>query len=94
MIKSKFFNTNIIIIFLCILPFTKSFAQRRVLDSIDVREVYVKKNPFTSRLPIFFIYTRKLPISNLHLKVNYWKTKTSLGLNLNQAAFSDNWSSG
>ncbi|MBD3748302.1 MAG: DUF3078 domain-containing protein [Sphingobacteriales bacterium] len=93
MIKSKPFIT-ILILFLGVLPFTKSFAQRRVLDSIHVEEIYVRKNPFNSRPNIFFIYTRKLPISNLHLRVNYWKTQTSLGLNLNQAAFSDNWSGG
>lgn len=93
MIKSKSFNL-ILILFLCVLPFAQSFAQKRVLDSISVEEIYVKKNPFNSRTPIFFIYTRKLPVSNLHLKVNYWKTQTSLGLNLNQAAFSDNWSGG
>lgn len=27
-------------------------------------------------------------------KVNYWKTKTSIGLNVNQASFSNNWSAG
>lgn len=79
---------------LCAVPFIKSYAQKRVLDSIPVKEIYVRSNPFYSRPYIFFIYTRKLPISNLQMKVNYWKTKTSLGLNLNQAAFSDNWSGG
>lgn len=27
-------------------------------------------------------------------KVNYWKTRTLIGLNVNQAAFSDNWKNG
>jgi len=27
-------------------------------------------------------------------KVNYWKTKTSIGININQASFSDNWAGG
>ena len=27
-------------------------------------------------------------------KVNYWKTKTSIGLNVNQASFSNNWKGG
>lgn len=93
MIKSKCFYI-ILTLFLCVLPFAQSFAQKRVLDSIHVEANYVRRNPFSSRPPIFFIYTRKLPITNLHLKVNYWKTQTSLGLNLNQAAFSDNWSGG
>lgn len=93
MINSKFFKI-VLILFLCGLPFAQSFAQKRVLDSISVKEIYVRRDPFISRPPIFFIYTRNLPISNLRMRVNYWKTKTSLGLNLNQAAFSDNWSSG
>jgi len=27
-------------------------------------------------------------------KVNYWKTKTSIGININQSSFSNNWSGG
>ncbi|RYY11768.1 MAG: DUF3078 domain-containing protein, partial [Chitinophagaceae bacterium] len=27
-------------------------------------------------------------------KINYWKTKTSVGINVNQASFSDNWNGG
>ncbi len=27
-------------------------------------------------------------------KVNYWKTKTSIGINVNQSSFSNNWSAG
>ncbi len=64
------------------------------IDSIDVKEISIKKNPFYSRPPVFFIYKRQLKQSLIHLKVNYWKTKLNFGINLNQAAFSDNWSGG
>jgi hypothetical protein len=30
----------------------------------------------------------------VNAKINYWKTKTSVGININQAAFSDNWKGG
>jgi hypothetical protein len=69
-------------------------AQVNRIDSIKVNELYIKKNPFSVRPPLFFIYKRRLPISNLHLRANYWKTKVSFGINLNQAAFSSNWSAG
>lgn len=71
-----------------------SNAQEERIDSIKVYEIQPKKNPFYSRPTIFFIYKRPLPISVINLKVNYWKTNLSFGINLNQAAFSDNWSSG
>lgn len=35
-----------------------------------------------------------VPIPNLDLKVNYWKHWTKLGVNFNQAQFSENWSLG
>lgn len=36
----------------------------------------------------------KVPIPELGLSVDYWKHWTKLGLNLNQASFSDNWKDG
>jgi hypothetical protein len=69
-------------------------AQKNRVDIIDVVTIKPKKNPFPTRPTIFFIYTRNIPVSNLNSKVNYWKTNLNFGINLNQAAFSDNWSSG
>ena len=69
-------------------------AQTYRVDSVDVKAIQPKKNPFPTRSTIFFIYTRNLPVSNLYSKVNYWKTNLNFGINLNQAVFSDNWSSG
>src|SRR5690606_13426198 len=64
------------------------------VDTIAVSEIHTKKNPFPTRPPVFFIYKKQLHQSFVRLKVNYWKTKTNFGINLNQAAFSDNWSGG
>lgn len=35
-----------------------------------------------------------VPLKTLQLKVSYWRTWTSFGINANQAAFSDNWNGG
>ncbi|VTQ08516.1 DUF3078 domain-containing protein [Sphingobacterium daejeonense] len=35
-----------------------------------------------------------VPIPKLDLQVNYWKHWTKVGINFNQAAFSDNWKLG
>ncbi len=72
-----------------------AFAQSDYkIDSIAIYEVPIKKTPFTTRPPVFFIYKRQLNQSFVDAKVNYWKTKLNFGINLNQAAFSDNWSAG
>ncbi len=89
---------NILFLLLIILSSStivnKVFAQAYRVDSVAAEEIQPKRNLFYSRPPIFFIYRRNLPVSNLHSKYNYWKNKLSFGINLNQAAFSDNWSSG
>jgi Protein of unknown function (DUF3078) len=86
------------ICFLLIVAFLLSFksvlAQREKIEPVEVSSLQPKKNPFYTRPPLFYIYKRNLSLSVLNLKVNYWKTKGSFGINLNQAAFSDNWSSG
>lgn len=64
------------------------------IDTIEVKEIQPKKNAFPVRQPVFFIYKRQLHQSFINIKVNYWKTKLNFGINLNQAAFSDNWSGG
>lgn len=72
-----------------------AFAQSDYrVDSLVVYEIPVKKSVFVTRRPVFFIYKRQLNQSFVHIKVNYWKTKLNFGINLNQAAFSDNWSGG
>src|SRR5690606_671526 len=64
------------------------------IDTIATDIIYPKKNPLVTRPPFFFIKKKQLPFYLTYIKVNYWKTSTAFGVNLNQAAFSDNWSSG
>lgn len=83
-------------LFFCLLLLSvETFGQSNdQIDTIAVREIQVKKNPLPVRQPVFFIYKKQLNQSFVRLKVNYWKTKLNFGVNLNQAAFSDNWSGG
>lgn len=56
---------------------------------------YPRKNTLPVRRPVLFPETVVLGAeSDLALKVNYWRNLTSFGLNINQAAFSDNWGAG
>ena len=64
------------------------------IEPIIVKEIEPRRSPFPVRQPVFFIYKQRLHQSFVHIKVNYWKTKLNFGVNLNQAAFSDNWSGG
>ena len=63
-------------------------------DTIATTIIYPKKNSFPTRPNYFQITKKPLPFYLVQRKVNYWKTTASFGVNLNQATFSDNWSSG
>lgn len=92
----KFIKTGIVTLLAIISLSTKTNAQLLDFetDTIKISPIYPKKNILTSRLPFFYIKKQDLPFYLVNRKVNYWKTTGSFGLNLNQAAFSDNWSSG
>ena len=66
-------------------------------DTLILKELklYPRKNTLPVRRPVINSETVFLSAaSNLDLKVNYWRNYTSIGLNINQASFSDNWSAG
>lgn len=58
---------------------------------LDIR---LKRSPLPSRMGILQFEPVALKPALVNAKVNYWKTKTSVGINVNQAAFSDNWKGG
>ena len=63
---------------------------------IDIRgfDLQLKQSPLPSlKGKILFKPVDISPVV-INSKVNYWKTKTSIGININQAAFSNNWSGG
>ncbi|HQS04198.1 MAG: hypothetical protein B7X86_04910 [Sphingobacteriales bacterium 17-39-43] len=56
---------------------------------------YPRRNTLPVRRPVLFPETVVLnAAADLDLKVNYWRNLTSFGLNINQAAFSENWGAG
>lgn len=67
-----------------------------VADTTELKELkeYPKKNILPVRIPVIQLQPVQIPRSSIDLKVNYWKTWISFGLNVNQASFSDNWSGG
>ncbi|QPH38128.1 DUF3078 domain-containing protein [Pedobacter endophyticus] len=57
-------------------------------------DIKLKRSPLPSRQgPLNFEPVNIKPLV-VNAKVNYWKTKTNIGINVNQAQFSDNWKGG
>jgi len=57
-------------------------------------DIKLKRSPLPSRMGVLLFKPVSLTPAIVNGKVSYWKTKTSVGINVNQAAFSDNWQSG
>jgi hypothetical protein len=68
------------------------------IDTIPINtkdlNIKLKRSPLPSRIGTLLFKPVKIEPQIVNSKVNYWKTKTSVGINLNQAAFSDNWQGG
>jgi hypothetical protein len=65
-------------------------------DTVRLKELrqFPRKNSLPVRKPILLLEDVQLKSDSLELKVNYWRNWLSFGVNFNQAAFSNNWSSG
>ena len=66
-------------------------------DTTILKELkqYPRRNTLPVRRPIIFPETVRLPEPEaLELSINYWRSWTSFGVNVNQASFSDNWGGG
>ena len=87
---------KLILNFLCIICFANLYAQE--IDTIPINtkglDIKLKRSPLPSRLLPLSFEPVKINPAIVDAKVNYWKTKTSVGLNINQASFSDNWKGG
>ena len=57
-------------------------------------DIKLKRSPIPSRMGTIQFKPVALTPALVDAKINYWKTKTSVGININQAAFSDNWKGG
>ena len=64
------------------------------LDTIKTKISLPKKNPFATKRTYDYLQKTFIPQRLLNVKVNYWKVNSTFGININQAAFSDNWSGG
>jgi len=75
---------------------TKLHAQ--VIDTIPINtkdlNIKLKRSPLPSRQGPLNFEPVKIPPFIVNAKVNYWKTKTAIGINVNQAQFSNNWKGG
>ena len=68
------------------------------IDTIPIStknlDIKLKRSPLPSRIGTVLFKPVTLKPVIVNAKINYWKTKTSVGINVNQAAFSDNWNGG
>lgn len=89
----KHLSTCILLIFALAIQ-----TQAQEIDTIPIstegRDIKLKKSPLNSRTGEVKFKPVKYDPLVVDAKVNYWKTKTLIGLNVNQAAFSDNWKNG
>jgi len=88
---------NLLLAFLIViaLPF---YVSAQEIDTIPIStkdlDIKLKRSPLPSRMGTLQFQPVKLSPALVNAKVNYWKTRTSVGININQAAFSDNWKGG
>ncbi|GGC38141.1 hypothetical protein GCM10011386_32790 [Parapedobacter defluvii] len=75
------------------LLFCVSIGRAQIYD-LDELRYRPDSNSLKVEKPELGIRPVKLPMSNLDLKVIYWRHWSSFGINANQASFSDNWQTG
>jgi hypothetical protein len=88
---------NLLLVTLVLIMFSLNlFAQE--VDTIPIStknlDIRLKRSPLPSRMGTLHFKPVILTPALVNAKVNYWNTKTSVGININQAAFSDNWKGG
>ncbi|MBC8987054.1 DUF3078 domain-containing protein [Pedobacter sp. N36a] len=84
--------------FLLILVVSLNSASAQEVDSIPIDtkglDIKLKRSPLPSRTGnLNFKPVQFTPVV-VGAKVNYWKTRTAVGINFNQAVFSNNWTGG
>ncbi len=79
--------------------FTCSFSLcAQEIDTIPISlkgmQIRLKRSPLPSRTGVINFQAVELKPIVVQGKINYWKTKATIGFNANQASFSDNWKGG
>lgn len=68
------------------------------IDTIPVpvkdMEIKLKRSPLPTRTGVILFQPVDLKPALVQAKINYWKTKATVGINANQASFSENWKGG
>lgn len=89
----KSFNICLLLLFISA---TRLFSQE--IDTVPINtkglEIKLKRSPLPSRTGTLEFKPVKIAPITVAEKVNYWKTRTSVGINVNQATFSNNWKGG
>lgn len=75
---------------------TSLYAQE--IDTVPINtkglDIKLKRSPLPSRSGTIPFKTAEINPIVVDARVNYWKTRTSVGINVNQATFSNNWKGG
>lgn len=87
----------LILAFYIVLAFSSSlFAQE--IDTIPISlqnmEIKLKRSPLPSRTGTLNFEPVTLTPAVVQAKINHWKTKAVVSININQASFSNNWQGG
>lgn len=88
---------RLLLIFFLLFPVSFQLLAQEI-DTIPIStkdlDIKLKRSPLPSRIGTISFKPVTLTPVIVNAKVNYWKTKTAIGINVNQAAFSDNWKGG
>lgn len=95
-----FFFVKMKSFYACLLLFfvgsTNLHAQE--IDTIPINtkglDIKLKRSPLPTRMGNLLYKPVTIAPMVVDAKVNYWKTRTSVGINVNQATFSNNWKGG
>lgn len=63
-------------------------------DTLKTKFLLPKKNPLITKQTLFILKKSPIPQRLLNIKINYWRTQSTISINVNQASFSNNWSGG
>ena len=89
----KGFYISILLLFFVSTELTAQEIDTVPINTKDL-QIKLKRSPMPSRIGTLPFKPLKLVPKLVDAEINYWNTKTSIGINVNQAAFSDNWSGG
>ncbi|HEY1024414.1 MAG TPA: DUF3078 domain-containing protein [Sphingobacteriaceae bacterium] len=91
--RNRYLHT---LIFLLGFSITSVFAQNTSsadTSILNTLKQYPNKN-LPVRKPLLLIKRVEIEVTPLDLQVNYWRSWTTFGVNINQASFSENWRGG